>query len=599
MKTAIKRILLMLLMVMTAAAFVPGLGTAGKAFAAAEWIESAFFSTAVALPEYIVPGESFVQPESGEVHITNAYTADEKELFKDAFTVDVKRSGWYHFYSENGEYVRYGDEYYGETYGGDFRFKSGYNQFRITVKIKEGNDYIFDTTGEYYLMGAGVEVVDVNEDNTEITVALTVFDKPMITDIYLGRKFETPSEGMNVTDAVLVLNNIIGTSEIPQDAISISSQWFYSENGDFVAYKSGEAFRSGKNELRIGIYIEDEGYGLDNKNLIVYLDDEQLKPWVYGGDSMAQKSWYLDIESVPPGPQPETKTSRLFGGTRYDTSLSVADAYKEKLGVDEFESVIIACGTNYADALAGSYLSAVKKAPILIVDSKHDHIVAVQDYIRKNVRSGGMIYLLGGEAVVPYNTVTGLIGYDVKRLGGNDRYETNLKILQEAGVSGDEILVASGIGFADSLSASATGKPILLVKNTIQDSQKDYVASLKGKKFFVIGGSGAVNDDLEAYFKTLGETKRLGGQTRYDTSVSVARQFFPEPKGAVLAYGANFPDGLCGGSLANAMGGPLLLAANGKADQAAAYAKEKGIKGGAILGGPTLINDDNANKVFS
>ena len=299
-----------------------------------------------------------------------------------------------------------------------------------------------------------------------------------------------------------------------------------------------------------------------------------------------------------PEPVPVTDVTRYFGATRYETAIRAADAYKAQLEVDMFNAVIIACGTNYADALAGSYLSAVKHAPILLVRNTPGEIQLVQDYIKKNLKHGGMIYMLGGEAVVPDSAVAGLRAYDIKRLWGSDRYETNVKILQEAGVSGDEILVASGTGFADSLSASATGKPILLVKNTIQDSQKDYVESLKGKKFFVIGGSGAVNDELEAYFKTLGETKRLGGQTRYETSVSVAKQFFPEPKGAVLAYGANFPDGLCGGSLANAMDGPLLLAANGKADQAAAYAKEKGIKGGAVLGGPTLISDDSARAIF-
>ena len=78
----------------------------------------------------------------------------------------------------------------------------------------------------------------------------------------------------------------------------------------------------------------------------------------------------------------------------------------------------------------------------------------------------------------------------------------------------------------------------------------------------------------------------------------MARTFFSEPKGAVLAYGANFPDGLCGGSLANAMGGPLLLVANGKADKAAAYAKEYNIQGGAVLGGQTLINDSSMNMIF-
>ena len=299
-----------------------------------------------------------------------------------------------------------------------------------------------------------------------------------------------------------------------------------------------------------------------------------------------------------PEPVPVTDVTRYFGATRYETAIRAADAYKAQLEVDMFNAVIIACGTNYADALAGSYLSAVKHAPILLVRNTPGEIQLVQDYIKKNLKHGGMIYMLGGEAVVPDSAVAGLRAYDIKRLWGSDRYETNVKILQEAGVSGDEILVASGIGFADSLSASATGKPILLVKNTIQDSQKDYVASLKGKKFYVIGGTGAVNEDLEAYFKTLGETERLGGQTRYETSVNVAKQFFPEPNGAVLAYGANFPDGLCGGSLANAMGGPLLLAANGKADKAAAYAKEKGVKGGAVLGGPTLISDADARTIF-
>ena len=122
--------------------------------------------------------------------------------------------------------------------------------------------------------------------------------------------------------------------------------------------------------------------------------------------------------------------------------------------------------------------------------------------------------------------------------------------------------------------------------------------SLKGKKFFIIGGTGAVNSDIEAYFKGLGEVTRIGGATRYETSVNVAKAFFAEPKAAVLAYGANFPDGLCGGSLANAMGGPLVLSANGKSDQAAAYAKEYGIGDGAALGGPTLIDDSSVRTIF-
>ncbi len=290
--------------------------------------------------------------------------------------------------------------------------------------------------------------------------------------------------------------------------------------------------------------------------------------------------------------------SRIYGSTRYETSLKAADAFKEQLGLNKFDTVILACGTNYADALAGSYLSSVKKAPILLVDSRQDHIDAVQAYIRKNLSEEGTIYMLGGTAVVPDAAVEGLEGYTVKRLWGTDRYATNVAILEEAGISGDEILVASGTGFADSLSASATGKPIVLVKNAVQESQKEYLATLEGKKFVMIGGTGAVNADIEAYFKGLGTVERIAGTDRYETSANVAKRFFSEPQGAVIAYGANFPDGLCGGSLANAMGGPLLLSANNRSAQAAAYANASGIRTGAVLGGPTLISDDSARAIF-
>lgn len=292
---------------------------------------------------------------------------------------------------------------------------------------------------------------------------------------------------------------------------------------------------------------------------------------------------------------------RIFGKTRYETSLKTADEFKEQLGVDKFESVIIACGTNYADALAGSYLSCVRKAPILLVDGRNDHINAVKDYIQDNLKRGGTIYMLGGTAVVPDKAVTGLDGFKQRRLGGKDRYETNILILKEAAKYADEAneyMVCSGTGFPDSLSASATNRPIIMVKNDIQNSQSKYIDSLKGKKFYIVGGTGAVNEKIEQKFKDIGKTTRIGGATRYETSANVAKAFFDQPESAVLAYGANFPDGLCGGTLAYSMNGPLLLAANGKSDAAAEYANENGVVSGVILGGPTLINDSSAKNIF-
>lgn len=296
-----------------------------------------------------------------------------------------------------------------------------------------------------------------------------------------------------------------------------------------------------------------------------------------------------------------TSAVRIYGNTRYDTAIKVADEYKKQLRVEKFETVILACGTNFADALAGSYLASVRTAPILLVDNRQDHIKMVQDYIRRNLKEGGTIYMLGGSAVVPDTAVAGFSGYKVARLGGKDRYDTNVKILEEAEkyAGGESVyLVASGTGFADSLSASATGKPIILVRNSVQASQKDFINSLKGKSFYVIGGTGAVSANMEKVFAGLGKTTRIGGATRYETSTNVARTFFSKPSGAILAYGQNFPDGLCGGPLACSIGGPLILTANGKTGAAVKYSDAASIYSGDILGGPTLIFDANARTIF-
>ena len=122
----------------------------------------------------------------------------------------------------------------------------------------------------------------------------------------------------------------------------------------------------------------------------------------------------------------------------------------------------------------------------------------------------------------------------------------------------------------------------------------------KGKKFYIIGGNAAVSTDIEAVFKGLGTTERIWGDNRFATSTAVAQKFFKNPSSAVVAYGMNFPDGLCGGPLAYLMGGPLLLAGNdGMEAEAIKYATANGVVFGVVLGGEKLVNDANVKKIFS
>ena len=186
----------------------------------------------------------------------------------------------------------------------------------------------------------------------------------------------------------------------------------------------------------------------------------------------------------------------------------------------------------------------------------------------------------------------------MKRLAGVDRYETNLQILMEAGVSGNEILVCSGKNFADGLSVSAVNKPVLLVKDELSEEQKSFLAAQSNCKFFIIGGTNAISTDLGKDLEAYGSTKRLSGATRYETSALVAKEFFANSKQATLVYGNNFPDGLSGGPLSYALGGAMLLVTDGNQAAAEAYAKEAGVTSGVVLGGSPLVSDKTVKTVF-
>lgn len=294
----------------------------------------------------------------------------------------------------------------------------------------------------------------------------------------------------------------------------------------------------------------------------------------------------------------ETEVYRIAGKTRYETSLKIADALKTQLGINKFNTVIVADGRNFPDALAGSYLAGKMNAPILMANEKMQYAEPLKAYIRDNLKPGGTIYVLGGTGAVPENVLNGLSSFRVKRLAGANRYETNLLILDEAGVSNEEILVCTGRGFADSLSASASGKPILLVGKSLTAGQKEFMNTHKGNRYYIIGGESAVSKEIEAVVRNYGTTERISGSTRYETSILVAEEFFDGSDEAVLAYAKNFPDGLCGGPLAMSKNAPLILTATGKETNAVTYTKNNSISAGAVLGGAGLISDKVVMKIL-
>lgn len=307
----------------------------------------------------------------------------------------------------------------------------------------------------------------------------------------------------------------------------------------------------------------------------------------------------ISMEDISALVKVRTTRERVFGSNRYETSIKIAETIAERDGY--FDAIILASGSNYPDALSGSYLAKKKDAPILLVTpSKEDMII---DYIRGAMRYGGTVYILGGEGAVGPSVEDKLAYYGIryKRLGGANRYETNLLILQEAGVYNEPVMICSGTSFADSLSASAVGNPVLLVGNELKGDQAAFLASARPSKNYIIGGTGAVSPEVFSAVFPLATTFRVGGSDRFETSALVAKTFFPNQHDVVvLADALNFPDGLCAGPLANRMNSPVLLVSDKKEQTAAKeYVESRLVNTCYAIGGSAVLSDSLVDGIMT
>ncbi|MCA0174024.1 cell wall-binding repeat-containing protein [Bacillus sp. RAR_GA_16] len=281
-------------------------------------------------------------------------------------------------------------------------------------------------------------------------------------------------------------------------------------------------------------------------------------------------------------------TSRLSGSDRYETSLEIA-----RNGWTKAPNVIIATGANFPDALSASALSKSLDAPIILTKP---------DLLNKDVvselKSLGTkkAYLIGGASVINSSIESQLksLGISTKRLGGKDRFETSLKIAKEIGVE-NGVIVATGMNFPDALSiapiASSQEMPILLSRKSGLDEQmKSYLKDKKIPVSYLIGGEAALDSSLE---KSLPNSKRLSGNTRYETNLAINQVFKDKIDftKAYIATGTSFPDALSGSALASKNNAGIFLTKKEEmAKEAIDYMSDNGVNEAVILGGSNAVS---------
>jgi len=301
--------------------------------------------------------------------------------------------------------------------------------------------------------------------------------------------------------------------------------------------------------------------------------------------------------TTPPKPIPTDKTysaSRLGGATRWETSTAIA----KQVNGNKLDAVVLANAYNFPDALTGTTLAGNKKAPILLVGNNDKDTVTL-NYIKNNLKPTGTVYVLGGSTAVSDGTLNKVksLGFkNIKRLGGSDRYATNMSIVNELNVSkGSSVIIANSMSYADSLSISgisgASNMPIFLVNGSLTSSTLNKIKSIAPKNIYIVGSTTVVNSNIEKQLKSYGNVVRLGGKDRFETSLKIANYFTKSTQTtALVSYGLNFPDALAGGALASKTASPILLV-NGDVTAQKAFLDKSNITKLYVLGSTSAVSD--------
>lgn len=266
--------------------------------------------------------------------------------------------------------------------------------------------------------------------------------------------------------------------------------------------------------------------------------------------------------ALPAGADDTPEVTRLAGQDRFATARAVAAATHP----DGADTVYVATGTRFPDALASGPAATADGAPVLLV--ARDVLPAATADALDDLAPTSVV-LLGGPAAISEGVAQAIAdrtGATLDRVAGSTRFETAAALADRFDPGVPVAYIANGATFPDALAGGAaggaTGGPVLLVqRDSVPDATAEALERLAPESIAVLGGTGAVGATVAETLAELTATAvdRLGGADRFGTAVAVSTATFPSADTVYLARGTDFPDALAGGPAAGAQGAPVLL----------------------------------------
>lgn len=272
-------------------------------------------------------------------------------------------------------------------------------------------------------------------------------------------------------------------------------------------------------------------------------------------------SFGFELETLAP-----PTTERLFGDDRYATAVEVS---KSVFDDGEPDTVFIATGADFADALSAAPAAASEGAPLLLTPQASLPAVVSAELVRLAPTTVIIVGGTGAVSLAVENAITALgFGPAVQRVSGDDRYSTSRAIADEFFASSDSAFIATGRDFPDALAAgpaaAKASSPVVLVPGTattVDGATLALLDDLGVETVYIAGGIGVVSSGIEQQLDALTgvDAERLAGDDRYETAVAINDAIFGTGAVVYLATGQTFADALAGGAAAANQGAPLYI----------------------------------------
>lgn len=266
---------------------------------------------------------------------------------------------------------------------------------------------------------------------------------------------------------------------------------------------------------------------------------------------------------------------------------------QSEAGLKNASAAVLVSKDSQAYALTAAALAGKKGGPVLLT-SATSVTSAVQSELKRVLKPGATVYLLGGSSVLGNSVSTKVtaLGFKPKRLAGTSRYSTSVAVAKSITSAPTDVFLSTGTDYHSALAAASaagalgkSGKAVVVLNegNKLTASVKSYLNGLDPRDTHIIpvGGSAkyALTHTTFSKWPSTYSYYPVTGSTHEATAAALAKFWWGGPRNAALAYVDSWRGGVSAASAMNVYG-PLLWT---KADTLSTDTKAYLVKGAASL----------------